>query len=315
MHDWKAAVRERLISRHLDPTRHIAVIEELSQHLDDRYRSLVARGVSAPDAERSVLQELDEGEALRDELSRAERRAIDRPAPGDPESPFLHGVWQDVRYAARSLRWNPGFTVVAALTLALGVGANSAIFSIINAVMLRPLPYAHPERLVRIYESNPERGWPQFSASHPNFLDWRAQAHSWEALAATTSGSVSMTSNDGAEVLREILVTADFLPALGVTPALGRNFTADEDRPGGDTRAVILTDGFWRRAFGGDPGVIGRVVPAEQPALHDRRRPRAIVSVGRQSRSPAAGGARSGTASRRPSPLRDRSSQAGRHAD
>lgn len=260
MHDWQAAVRDHLIARRVDPARHTTVIEELTQHLDDRYRSLVARGMSAADAERSVLQELDESAALRDELARAERRLVDRPAPGDPGGRLLHGVWQDVRYAARALAWSPGFTAVAALTLALGVGANSAIFSIINAVMLRPLPYAHPERLIRIYESNPERGWPQFSASHPNFLDWRTQARSWVALAATSSGTVSMTSNDGAEVLREVLVTADFLPALGVLPAIGRNFTADEDRPGGGTRVVILTDGFWRRAFGGDPGAVGRIV-------------------------------------------------------
>jgi len=219
MHDWKAAVRERLISRHLDPTRHIAVIEELSQHLDDRYRSLVARGASAQEAERSVLQELDEGEALRDELSRAERRAIDRPAPGDPGSRFLHGVWQDVRYAARALRWSPGFTVVAALTLALGVGANSAIFSIINAVMLRPLPYAHPERLVRIYESNPERGWPQFSASHPNFLDWRARATSFSALVSAEPYSVTLRSADGPEMIRNWNVSEGFFATLGVRQA------------------------------------------------------------------------------------------------
>jgi putative ABC transport system permease protein len=161
---------------------------------------------------------------------------------------------------------------VAAITLALGVGVNSTIFSVINAVMLRPLSYGHPERLVRIYESNPERGWPQFSASHPNFLDWRAQTTSWQALAATTAGTVSMTSKDGAEVLREVLVTADFLPALGVTPALGRNFRPDEDRPGGNTRVVILTDGFWRRSFGADPSVLGRIVP-----LNDM--PHSIIGV------------------------------------
>ena len=142
----------------------------------------------------------------------------------------IERLWQDVRYAGRALRKNPGFTAVAVFTLALGVGVNTAIFSVVNAVMLRPLPFGNPDRLVRIYESNPERGWPEFSASDPNFLDWRAQATSWEALAAIDGGTVSLTTGAGVEVVRALRVTSDFLPALGFSPALGRNFRPEEDR-------------------------------------------------------------------------------------
>ena len=167
---------------------------------------------------------------------------------------------QDVRYAARSLRKSPGFTLVAAITLALGVGANTAIFSVVNAVMLRPLPFSDPGQLVRIWESNVERGWPTFATSHPNFLDWRAQAKSFQAMAAMDNIGLTWTSGGEAEVLQGRRVTATFLPTLQVTPILGRNFLDEEDRPGGNTRVVILTHGFWQRAFGRDPAAIDKTM-------------------------------------------------------
>ncbi len=167
---------------------------------------------------------------------------------------------QDLRYAARALRKSPGFTAIAALTLALGVGATTAIFSVVNAVMLRPLPFTEPDRLVRIWESNVERGWPTFAVSHPNFLDWRSQSRAFESLAATNNAGFTWTSNGEAEVVLGLSVTATFLPTLKISPALGRNFLDDEDRPGGNTRVVLLGDGFWRRAFGADPTVVGRTI-------------------------------------------------------
>jgi putative ABC transport system permease protein len=167
---------------------------------------------------------------------------------------------QDVRYAARSLRKSPGFTLVAATTLALGVGANSAIFSVVNAVMLRPLPFSNSSQLVRIWESNVERGWPTFATSHPNFLDWRAQVKSFQAMAAMDNVGLTWTSSGEAEVLLGMRVTATFLPTLQVRPMLGRNFLDEEDRPRGNTRVVILGHGLWQRAFGGDPGAIGKTM-------------------------------------------------------
>ena len=167
---------------------------------------------------------------------------------------------QDVRYAARSLRKSPGFTLVAAITLALGVGANAAIFSVVNTVMLRPLPFAQPDALVRIWESDPEHGRPTFAVSHPNFLDWRSEARTFQSLAATTNAGFTWTSTADAEVIPGLNVTATFLETLRVTPVLGRNFLADEDRPGGNTRVVIVSDGFWRRALGSDRNAIGRTL-------------------------------------------------------
>jgi putative ABC transport system permease protein len=167
---------------------------------------------------------------------------------------------EDARYAVRSLRKSPGFTIVAAFTLALGVGANAAIFSVVNAVMLRPLPYAESDRLVRIWETNVERGRPTFATSHPNFLDWRAQARTFQSMAAMDNIGLTWTPGGEAEVLLGMRVTATFLPTLQVTPILGRNFLDEEDRSGGNTRVVILSHGFWRRAFGSDPSAIGKTM-------------------------------------------------------
>ncbi len=259
MPDFKPALRQRLHARRIDATRHISVIDELAQHLDDRFRSLTAQGLSPAEAERNALDELDETDSLERELRRAERRKPDdAPVLGDQSRTGVMRSWgQDVRYAARTLVGNPGFTAVAAITLALGVGANTAIFSVVNAVMLRPLNYAEPARLVRIWESNPEGGWPQFAASHPNFLDWRMQQTRFKSIAAFGSVSLSMTSSQGAEIVRGVSGTVEFLPLLGITPALGRNFSADEDRPGGDP-VVLLTNGFWQRRFASNPAALGQ---------------------------------------------------------
>ena len=155
---------------------------------------------------------------------------------------------------------SPGFTAVAAVTLALGVGANTAIFSVVNAVMLRPLPFSNPDGLVRLWESDPEHGRPTFSLSHPNFLDWRTEAHSFQAMAAMTNGTFTLTTGTDAESVQGLNVTATFLTTLDVTPVLGRNFSAEEDRPGGNTRVAILSHAFWQRAFGADPNIMGRAI-------------------------------------------------------
>jgi putative ABC transport system permease protein len=167
---------------------------------------------------------------------------------------------QDLRYAARALRKSPGFTLIAALTLALGVGANTAIFNVVNAVMLRPLPFPEPDRLVRIWESNVERGRPTFAVSHPNFLDFRAQAASFDSLAAMTNAGFTWTGNGTAEIVLGLQVTATFLPTLKIAPVIGRNFLDEEDRPGGNARVLLIGDGFWRRVFGGDPSAVGRTI-------------------------------------------------------
>jgi putative ABC transport system permease protein len=172
----------------------------------------------------------------------------------------MTNVLQDLRYASRAIRKSPGFTAISALTLALGVGATTAIFSIVNAVMLRPLPFPEPDRLVRVWESNVERGRPTFAVSHPNFLDWRSQAAGFASLAATNNAGFTWTSNGEAEIVIGQLVTATFLPTLGISPALGRNFLEEEDRPGGNTRVLLISDGLWKRAFGGDRSVVGRTI-------------------------------------------------------
>lgn len=162
---------------------------------------------------------------------------------------------REISHALRALRQTPGFTVATVLTLGLAIGANSAMYSIVDGVLLRPLPFDRNSRLVELEMRDP-RGARAY-ASQPDLDDWRAMAKSFAGLASWVPQSVTLTGIDQPERLIGMFVSADFLPVLGIAPAIGRNFAAGEDRPGG-MRVVILSDGIWRSRFGGDPGILGK---------------------------------------------------------
>ncbi|HEY9402034.1 MAG TPA: ABC transporter permease [Pyrinomonadaceae bacterium] len=162
---------------------------------------------------------------------------------------------QDIRYGFRMLWKSPGFTLVTVLALALGIGANTAIFSVVNTVLLRPLPYPNGERIVYIGEWSQQV--PEMSVSYPNFQDWRAQQTTMEQIAAFRSANYVLTGVGEPERLDGRQVSSGFFNVLGVTPTLGRNFSPDEDRPGANPVALI-SHGFWQRRLGGDPSIINK---------------------------------------------------------
>jgi putative ABC transport system permease protein len=164
---------------------------------------------------------------------------------------------QNLRFALRRLKNNPGFTVVAVLTLALGIGANTAMFSIVNAVLIRPLPYRDPQRLMLLAEHWPQ--FPRLSLSYLNYKDWRDQSHSFEAVGAVRNNQMTMTGGAEAERLPSQNVTANLFDLLGVKPELGRGFSDAEDKPGAPPVALI-SHSLWERRFSSSPGVLGQPI-------------------------------------------------------
>jgi predicted permease len=172
----------------------------------------------------------------------------------------MQSLLQDLRYGLRMLLHKPGFAAVAVITLALGIGANTAIFSVVNAVLLRPLPYREPGKLVRIYTEFPTMDLKKFWMSAPEFLDIQNEADSWESIGAwTTTGRNVATSTDEPVRVTAAIVTRGLIDTLAVQPAIGRNFTPEEDRNGGPPSALI-SDGLWRRAFGKATDIVGKQI-------------------------------------------------------
>jgi putative ABC transport system permease protein len=168
-------------------------------------------------------------------------------------------LWQDLRYGARMLLNSPGFTAVAVVTLALGIGANSAIFSVIDALLLRQLPYRDPDKLVQVWETNMILGRNAVSASYPNFADWRDQNHVFEQIAAYSGGGFILTGTADPERIQGAIVSPSFFPMLGIKPMVGRVFLPEEDHPNKVFSAVI-SERLWRRRFNSDPQIIGKTV-------------------------------------------------------
>jgi putative ABC transport system permease protein len=176
----------------------------------------------------------------------------------------LDMLMQDIRYGVRMLRRNPGFAGVASVTLALGIGATTAIFSIVNAVLWRGLPYRDASQLVQLWETNPERNWTEAECAPANLADWRRENQSFEDMAGYFGlkrdawiMSYALTGAGEPERLKGMTVTANFFSVLGIQPALGRAFAADEEWQGKDD-VVIISAALWKRRLGGDPWIVGR---------------------------------------------------------
>src|SRR3989442_4295656 len=168
---------------------------------------------------------------------------------------IMNTLWQDIRFAVRMLLKNWSVTAIVVVVLALGIGANTAIFSGGNGALLRRLPYADPDKLVRLSEDSPQV--PQMSISYPNFLDWREQNKVFSGIAAMQFRSLNLTGVDEPERLSGRGVSAEFFDVLGVRPALGRSFATEEDRPGANP-VCIISYGFWGRRFGADSSIINQ---------------------------------------------------------
>ena len=219
--------------------------DEIEQHLDDRHRELIAGGVPADEAARLVREEL--------------RGWTPRRAPFD-------GVGGDLRFAIRTLRRHAGFAAIVLVTLALGIGANAAIFSVVNAVVLRPLPYPNGDRLVVVWGNLHRPGVEEIPASAGEYVDYRDQNHAFDAIAAYGTTGFNLTGSGEPERVDGAVVSADVFGTLGVLPEIGRPFRGADERPGANDVAVI-SHALWTRRFGADHTIVGRTVAVDGRAV------------------------------------------------
>jgi putative ABC transport system permease protein len=260
MPDFKIEISARLAKLGLSPVREAEIAEELSQHLEEEYEHALSCGASEEQAHQQVLEQLNTAEVLRRELRRVADRGSENPITLGRELKIsiFADLLQDLRYGVRTMAKNPAFTSIAIVALALGIGANTAIFSVVNAVLLRPLPFKNPEQLVMVWENAAHIGFPRNTPSPANFLDWQKQAGAFTGMAAMVDRSFNLTGVGEPERLDGWRVSANLFELLRIPPLLGRTFVPDDDRPG--THVVLLSYSLWQRRFGSDPSVIGRAL-------------------------------------------------------
>jgi len=269
--DWKKHVRQHLPPMRLGPEREIEIVAELAEHLQTAYEEALTRGASEEQARAQVRALFSDWRLLECELSSAEHSTsntwrnqfngdlIAHPRKQGKGALTMESLFKDLSYSLRVLLKSPGVTLIAVIALALGIGANSAIFSVVNALVLRPLPFPELDRLVAAYEHVRTGGNDHHELTVANYLDLRAQNQTFDHLALYRWWSVNLTGTGQPERLQGYLVTANLLDALGMKPALGRNFFPDEDQAG-KPKSVILTHGLWQRRFGGDAHILGKTI-------------------------------------------------------
>jgi putative ABC transport system permease protein len=254
---WNQLVRARLGTIAVDPAREADIVAELAQHVSQHYADLVASGVDETAALERALAPLDDPARISQELARADRIRRTAPVPPSENDGWTTGLGHDLRYAIRTLWHAPGFAAVAIATLALGIAANTTIFSVMHAVLLRPLPFADPSRLVNVGEA--DDGGHAGTVGYTTVLDWRAETQTLEDLALVRTWAPTLITETGPERIPGVRVSANFFGLLGIRPALGRDFTRDEDRPS-RWHVAILSDGLWRRQFNADRRIVGRTI-------------------------------------------------------
>ena len=257
---WRDYVRSHLPPLRVSAERELEIIEELAGQLESTYERARARGLSDAEASRLAIAEVPDWAAFARTLGTIERRYVPPPTVGGGGGGFMSGFQQDLRYAWRALLRAPGFAAVSIITLALGIGATTIVYSIVDGILLRPLPIAEPDRVMLARETfNGQDG----SFSWPNFLDTRERQTSFERFAGWRGLTANLT---GVELPRRLNVrhtTWDLLATLGVRPILGRDFTAEDDRTGAE-RTAIVSYAFWQRELGGTPDAIGRRIMLDE---------------------------------------------------
>ncbi|HVN79884.1 MAG TPA: ABC transporter permease [Terriglobia bacterium] len=251
MPEWSHEIAPRLAELNLGPSREADIIEELAQHLEDRYQELLVGGTTEATAYRTALEELCDKELLSLEMQKVGHEVIHEPvkAGTTERRGILQDFWLDLRFGLRLLYKDLGFTVVAVLTMALGIGANTAIFSVVNAVLLRPLPYPESNRLLTI----------QANQSLMDVSDVAAASHSFSAGGAVNVLPMDYAGRSEPVRIDAALVSAGLFPALGVQPLWGRAISSQEDVIGGP-RLAVLSQGFWQQTFAGDPHIVDKTI-------------------------------------------------------
>jgi putative ABC transport system permease protein len=251
---WRTLVRSRLGTANIDPD----VIEEIAQHAEELYRSLRTAGLGDDDSLAAVEAEMADVPASIRAARAASRRRVAPPAPESVTGRFqlVSAFGRDVAHGARWLASRPAFTAIAVLTLALGIGANTAIFSVVHSMLLAPLPFPEPDRLVMLWETDAGDETARFIVAAPNFQDWTRQSTSFTHTAIWEDLRFNIAGGSDPEQVPGLRVSSTVFPMLGVAPQLGRTFTAEEDGPG--HAVAVISDGLWRRRFGGRQDVIGQ---------------------------------------------------------
>lgn len=258
MSRWREEIRRRLAAASLDPAREAEIAQELEAHLEDRYREMRSLGSSDDDARAAALAELADDGRMRDELTRTVRAPASLPPAGAPggRSP-LTTWWQDVRYATRMLRRSPGFTAVALLTLAVGIGGTVAIFSAVYTVLYRPLGLADQEQLVVPVSINRGRNILDGSVPYADYVDWRAERDVFEHVSLFNPTQLDIAGGEAPERVNGATVSAEYFDVMRAQPLAGRVFVpADFAADAG--RTVVISDRVWKRRFAGDPDIAGR---------------------------------------------------------
>jgi hypothetical protein len=249
----RAAGRRYL--RFLRPDVRADVDDELRFHLESAARDLVAEGRSTAEARREAARRFGDVSTIREVCVTIDERRQRR----DERAEWFAELRLDARLALRTLRRSPAFTAMAATCIALGVGATTTIFSAVNAILIRPLPYPDADRLAVVYSALPRRDIRGSNVSWPDYLSWRDQNRAFAALGLYTWSSHTISGEGEAERVESAEVTANLFPLLGVRPLLGRWFTPAEEAPG-NGRVILLSHGLWQRRFAGAGDIVGRAI-------------------------------------------------------